>query len=47
MSILFKVVSAVDGALKYVGPKNSIDGSCAPDQKFLTVKRHPYAVFLS
>jgi hypothetical protein len=29
-----KAVGAVDGAVKDVMPKNSIGGSCTPDQKF-------------
>jgi hypothetical protein len=34
---IFKVVGAVDGAVKDVRLKKSIGGSCAPDQKFLIV----------
>jgi hypothetical protein len=32
-----KVVGAVDGAVNDVRPKNSIGGSCAPDQKCVVV----------
>jgi hypothetical protein len=32
-----KVVGSADGAVKDVRPKNSIGGSCTPDQKFAVV----------
>jgi hypothetical protein len=35
--ILCKVVGAVDCAVNYVRPKNSIDGSCAAGQKCVAV----------
>jgi hypothetical protein len=42
-----KEVGASDGAVKDVRPKNSICGSCEPDQKVVVVKRHLYAELLS